>query len=92
MSGCLPSDLLQISSGPECLTTVNGDCTEFVICSDGDEKCAMYNGTSEDSRAVYTSSTDYCLKNGSLERFCMDGGHEEDDEWTGEEPDIEEGK
>ena len=85
MSGCVPSDLLQSNSGPECQTSVNGECTEFVICSDVGKKCAVYDGTSEGSIAVYNSSTDHCL-NGPMEIIC-DG-----DNWSGEEPIIEEGK
>ena len=84
MSGCVPSDLLQSSSGPECQTSVNGECTEFVICSDDGKKCAFY-GTSEGSIAVYNSTIDYCLS-GPVERIC-DGVV-----LSEEEPIIEEGK
>ena len=85
MSGCRPSDLLQISRDPECLTSVNGECTEFVICSEDGKKCAVYNGTSEGSIAVYYTTTDYCLI-GTVERIC-DGKN-----WSGEEPITVEGK
>ena len=86
LSGCVPSDLLQISSisrGPECQISESvGECT---ICSDDDNKCAVYDGISEGSRAVYSSSTDYCL-NRTLQRICMN------DKWSGEEPIIVKGK
>ena len=85
MSGCVPSDLLQSSRGPECQTSVNGECTEFVICSDDGIVCAVYNGKSESSIAVYYTTTDYCLI-GPVERIC-DG-----ENWSGEEPITEEGK
>ena len=81
LSACDPNDLLQSTSGPECPVSVN-DCT---ICSDDGIVCAVYNGTSESSIAVYNSTTDYCLNNGTV-RTC-DG-----DDWSGAEPDVEEGK
>ena len=84
MSGCLPSDLLQ-SRGPDYQTSVNGECTEFGICTEDVKKCVVYNGTSEGSIAVYNSTTDYCLTE-TVERIC-DG-----EEWSGKEPIIEEGK
>ena len=77
LSGCDPNDLLQISRGPEC--QMSESVSECTICSAGDNKCVVYNGISEGSRAVYYCSTDYCL-NGTLQRICMD------DEWSEEEP------
>ena len=83
LSGCDPNDLLQISRGPEC--QMSESVSECTICFAGDKKCVVYDGISEGSRAVYSSTTDYCL-HGTLQRICMN------DKWSGEEPIIVKGK
>ena len=69
---------------PVCQTpTSDGTCTEWMVCSENGSLCAAFSGTSVNDVAVYTTSSDYCINSGPLQRTCM-----ADEEWSAEIPDI----
>ena len=82
--GCIVRDLLLISMDPVCQTPMSdGTCTEWMVCFENGSLCATFNSTSVNDVAVYTTSSDYCINSGPLQRTCM-----ADEEWSLEIPDI----
>ena len=56
-----------------CVSGSDDQCRRWELCLDDRRSlCVEFDGTSDGDTAVYTTSSDYCIDTGPLERMCMD--------------------